>query len=91
MKNIIVGIIDLNINLAMLIKDIINNIPNKFIFEDQGIYIDGVVQGIRVYKDNRIVKEILYRDAEYIHLSNDKRYLKKELENLYVIIGESIY
>lgn len=48
---------------------VLMDLPMTHIFQEDGLYLDGVVQGIRVFGDNpkAVSKEVFYRDAAKIN------------------------
>ena len=52
-----------------VLMDMLGDLPMTHIFQEDGLYLDGVVQGIRAFGDNPKVvsKEVFYRDAAKIN------------------------
>lgn len=75
--------------MELLLTDIMENIPDEKHIEDSAI-IDGVLQAIRVFEGDNVVKEVAYRDAERIPLKGHSEYLADELSSLYIKIGDLI-
>ena len=82
--NIIIGIKSVTDELWLLIRDILENMPERYVLDEDGVFIDAMLQAIRMYKGNRVVKEIVYYDAGKIKLPGNKEYLRDQ-------IGESLY
>ena len=61
-----------------------------YIFQEDGLYLDGVVQGIRAFGDNpkAVSKEVFYRDAAKINGLSTKQ--REFFENFYLKIEEII-
>lgn len=61
-----------------------------YIFQEDGLYLDGVVQGIRTFGDNpkAVSKEVFYRDAAKIKGLSTKQ--REFFENFYLKIEEII-
>ncbi len=52
-----------------VLMDMLGDLPMTHIFQEDGLYLDGVVQGIRAFGDNpkAVSKEVFYRDAAKIN------------------------
>lgn len=52
-----------------VLMDMLGDLPMTHIFQEDGLYLDGVVQGIRTFGDNpkAVSKEVFYRDAAKIN------------------------
>ena len=72
-----------DVNVLMNLLDVL---PEKYIFEEDGLYLDGVVQGIRALGDNpkAVSKEVFYRDAAKISGLSTKQ--REFLDDLYLKI-----
>ena len=73
-----------------VLMDMLGDLPMTHIFQEDGLYLDGVVQGIRVFGDNpkAVSKEVFYRDASKINGLSTKQ--REFLENFYLKIEEII-
>ena len=67
---------------------IIDVLPESYIFENEksGIYIDGVLQGIRIFGNN--AKEVFYNDAEKIKCLSQEQI--EFLDSLFLEIEKTI-
>gem|GEM_PF-3609745 len=54
------------------------------------IVLDGVFQAIRVFSENEVRKEVVYKMASQIPLPKEKENLISRLSNLYLAVGEII-
>ena len=70
-----------DVNVLMNLLDVL---PAKYIFEEDGLYLDGVVQGIRMFGENS--KEVFYRDAAKMSGLSTKQ--REVLDGLYLKIEE---
>ena len=54
---------------GQFMMDMLGDLPMTHIFQEDGLYLDGVVQGIRAFGDNpkAVSKEVFYRDAAKIN------------------------
>ena len=52
-----------------VLMDMLGDLPMTHIFQEDGLYLDGVVQGIRAFGDNpkAVSMEVFYRDAAKIN------------------------
>lgn len=87
---IIIGIAHLPEMFMDRLMEIMDSIPSKYILDEYGIMLDGVVQAIRVYHGDDVVKEVFYREAEQIPLSGGRKDLTEQLDNLYLRVEEMI-
>lgn len=86
---IITGIRHIPKEAELLIADITETLPDeKHIFREDTGCIDGVIQAIRVFKGNTIMKEAVYHDAEWIPLKDHREHLTEGLRNLYLTMGD---
>ena len=82
----VIGIKKISANTIYRFQTLFLNLPDKYLFEDKGIYIDGVLQGIRLFGENP--KEVFYHDANQINgLSREQADF---FDNLYLEIEKII-
>ena len=86
---IIIGIKTLPDGFLNLVKDIVLNLPTVK-FDEEGFVLDGCFQAIRVYKDNAVCDEVVFKSADEIELPKGKEYLVEALNTLYIEMGEII-
>ncbi len=66
----------------------LQNIPEKHILEDNwGIILDGVLQAVRVYEKEEMVKEVVYLDPQFLPIAD---VWKTFFENLYMEVEKII-
>ena len=88
---IITGIKHIPSETESLLADIAENLPDeKYILKEDSAVIDGVLQAIRVFESDNVVKEVVYHDANRIPLKGHSEYLTDELCSLYIKIGDLI-
>lgn len=87
---IIIGIKKLGADLMGLLDEITISVPTTKYKEKHLISLDGVFQAIRCFKQGTVIKEIVYRDAANIPLPPEKKYLKDNLDDLYLMIEKLI-
>ncbi len=73
-----------------VLMDMLGDLPMTHIFQEDGLYLDGVVQGIRAFGDTpkAVSKEVFYRDAAKINGLSTKQ--REFFENFYLKIEEII-
>lgn len=89
-SRIIMGIRTLSPEFASVIRDIAVNIPKEHISSENIVTIDGVFQGVRIFEDEKVIKQIVYTEADKLILPKDKQYIKEVLNNLYLEVGKII-
>lgn len=69
-----------------VLMNMLGDLPMTHIFQEDGLYLDGVVQGIRVFGDNpkAVLKEVFYRNAAKISGLSTKQ--REILDDLYIKI-----
>lgn len=89
---IITGIKHIPAETEALLTDIVKNLPdgNHILGENEVVIADGVLQAVRVFDDDRVIKETVYENAEWVPLKDHGEYLRKELDCLYITIGNLI-
>lgn len=87
---ITMGIVKLKDDMVNLFMDLVNVLPKKHILGENMMIIDGVFHAIRVFENAEVIKEVTYCTSDFIELPKEKDYLKKELEDLFITIGNLI-
>lgn len=88
---IIIGMKYLSDKSAEMIKNIIRNLPETWILEENMVVIlDGVFQAIRVFDGDAVIKEAVYHTADRIPFKDQQELMTKQLDSLYLLIGEII-
>lgn len=87
----IIGIRHLPEEFVKTIKSILKNLPDNHVLEENGIVtVDGVLQAVRVFDGDAVTKEIVYFQADQIPFKDQKEWMTKQLENLYMLVGKII-
>ena len=73
-----------------MVKNIIENLPDNHVLGEGVIVIDGALQAIRVFDGDTMVKEVVYYLADMIPLKDQKEWMTKQLEELYLLVGKMI-
>ena len=87
---IIIGIRHLPDGFVKMVKNIIENLPDNHVLGEGVMGIDGVLQAIRVFDGDTVVKEVVYYLADMIPLKDQKEWMTKQLEELYLLVGKMI-
>lgn len=87
---IIIGIRHLPDEFVKMVKNIIENLPDNHVLGEGVIVIDGALQAIRVFDGDAMVKEVVYYLADMIPLKDQKEWMTKQLEELYLLVGKMI-
>ena len=87
---VIMGIKHLPKEFANEIKAIVDNFPIVKKHKKSFIMIDGYFQVIRKYKNDAVIDEIVFGDAEDLVFPAKKEYLSEILDGLYVKVGRII-
>ena len=87
---VIMGIKHLPKEFANEIKAIVDNFPIVKKPKKSFIMIDGYFQVIRKYKNDAVIDEIVFGDAEDLVFPAKKEYLSEILDGLYVKVGRII-
>lgn len=88
---IVMGIRHLTDGFSELIRSIMQNLPDRYILDENWIVIaDGVFQALRVFDGDAVIKEAVYYEADRIPVENQKEWLINQLEHLYLLVGEII-
>lgn len=87
---IIIGKKFMKADLMRVLDDIFTSVPEGLHLGRHLISIDGVFQAMRLFENNNVTKEIIYRDAKEIPLSPEKTYLIDIMNDLYLTIENII-
>ncbi len=87
---IIIGIRHLPDEFVKMVKNIIENLPDNHVLGEGVIMIDGALQAIRVFDGDTVVKEVVYYLADMVPLKDQKEWMTKQLEELYLLVGKMI-
>ena len=87
---IIIGMKYLSDKSAEMIKNIVRNLPGTCILEENLFIMDGVFQAIRVFDGDAVIKEAVYHTADRIPFKDQQELMTKQLDSLYLLIGEII-
>ena len=70
-----------------VLMDMLGDLPMTHIFQEDGLYLDGVVQGIRAFGDTpkAVSKEVFYRDAAKINGLSTKQ--RECFENFHKVVA----
>ena len=80
----------MNADFMRVLDDIFISVPEGLHLGRHLISIDGVFQAMRLFENNNVTKEIIYRDAKEIPLSPEKTYLIDIMNDLYLTIENII-